>query len=65
MVMQQFSGKYNGTTDEPFSGGFDIDDCRIQRFSHNRWDEKAGLERDALSSQVIDALEARRQGDRR
>jgi hypothetical protein len=25
----------------------------------NRWDEKAGLERDALSSQVIDALEAR------
>ena len=25
----------------------------------NRWDEKAGLQRDALSSQVIDALEAR------
>lgn len=25
----------------------------------NRWDEKAGLRRDALSSQVIDALEAR------
>jgi len=25
----------------------------------NRWDEKAGFERDALSSQVIDALEAR------
>jgi hypothetical protein len=24
----------------------------------NRWDEKAGLQRDALSSQVIDALEA-------
>jgi predicted metal-dependent hydrolase len=24
-----------------------------------RWDEKAGLQRDALSSQVIDALEAR------
>jgi hypothetical protein len=24
----------------------------------NRWDEKAGLRRDALSSQVIDALEA-------
>jgi len=23
----------------------------------NRWDEKAGLWRDALSSQVIDALE--------
>ncbi|HEY4049056.1 MAG TPA: hypothetical protein VGM27_19515 [Acidobacteriaceae bacterium] len=23
-----------------------------------RWDEKAGLRRDALSSQVIDALEA-------
>jgi hypothetical protein len=25
----------------------------------NRWDEKAGLRRDALSSQVIDALKAR------
>jgi hypothetical protein len=25
----------------------------------NRWDEKADLQRDALSSQVIDALEAR------
>jgi hypothetical protein len=25
----------------------------------NRWDEKAGLQRDALSSQVIDALRAR------
>jgi len=25
----------------------------------NRWDEKAGLQREALSSQVIDALEAR------
>jgi hypothetical protein len=25
----------------------------------NRWDEKAGPQRDALSSQVIDALEAR------
>ncbi len=24
----------------------------------NRWDEKSGLQRDALSSQVIDALEA-------
>jgi hypothetical protein len=24
----------------------------------NRWDEKAGLQRDAISSQVIDALEA-------
>jgi hypothetical protein len=24
----------------------------------NRWDEKAGLRRDAVSSQVIDALEA-------
>jgi hypothetical protein len=24
----------------------------------NRWDEKAGLQRDALSSQIIDALEA-------
>jgi hypothetical protein len=31
-----------------------------------RWDEKAGLQRDALSSQVIDALEARGdRGDRR
>jgi hypothetical protein len=27
--------------------------------SANRWDEKAGLQRDALISQVIDALEAR------
>ena len=25
---------------------------------HTRWDEKAGLRRDAVSSQVIDALEA-------
>jgi hypothetical protein len=32
----------------------------------NRWDEKAGLQRDALSSQVIDALEAQEiKGDRR
>jgi hypothetical protein len=32
----------------------------IERFWNgaNRWDEKAGLRRDALSSQVIDALEA-------
>jgi hypothetical protein len=28
----------------------------------NRWDENAGLRRDAISSQVIDALEA--QGDK-
>jgi hypothetical protein len=28
-------------------------------FGDNRWDEKSGLQRDALSSQVIDALEAR------
>jgi hypothetical protein len=25
---------------------------------HNRWDEKAGLQRDAISSQVTDALQA-------
>jgi|ERR1035438_6469214 hypothetical protein len=35
---------------------------KIQGCAHltvaNRWDEKAGLRRDALSSQVIDALEA-------
>jgi len=31
----------------------------------NRWDEKAGLRRDAVRSQVIDALEAQEiQGDR-
>lgn len=33
----------------------------------NRWDEKAGLRRDAVRSQVIDALEAqeiRDKGDR-
>jgi hypothetical protein len=31
----------------------------------NRWDEKAGLRRDAVGSQVIDALEsARDKGDR-
>jgi hypothetical protein len=34
--------------------------CRAITISirDNRWDEKAGLRRDALSSQVIDALEA-------
>jgi hypothetical protein len=26
----------------------------------NRWDEKAGLRRDAIGSQVIDALEAQK-----
>jgi hypothetical protein len=26
----------------------------------NRWDEKAGLRRDAVGSQVIDALEAQK-----
>jgi hypothetical protein len=31
----------------------------LTRSLHIRWDEKAGLQRDALSSQVIDALEAR------
>jgi hypothetical protein len=38
-----------------------IGESRKVEFStgDNRWDEKAGLERDALSSQVIDALEAR------
>jgi hypothetical protein len=31
----------------------------------NRWDEKAGLRRDAVRSQVIDALEAQEiKGDR-
>jgi hypothetical protein len=31
----------------------------------NRWDEKAGLRRDAVGSQVIDALEAQTdKGDR-
>jgi len=29
------------------------------RIGDNRWDEKAGLHRDALGSQVIDALDAR------
>jgi hypothetical protein len=37
------------------SGGVDV----------NRWDEKAGLRRDAVRSQVIDALEAQEiKGDR-
>jgi len=31
---------------------------RRRSIGENRWDEKAGLRRDALSSQVIDALEA-------
>jgi hypothetical protein len=35
---------------DPVGDGFSNDDFR--------WDEKAGLRRDALSSQVIDALEA-------
>jgi hypothetical protein len=30
--------------------------CQIN--GDNRWDEKAGLRRDAVGSQVIDALEA-------
>jgi hypothetical protein len=30
----------------------------------NRWDEKAGLRRDAVRSQVIDVLEAQIKGDR-
>jgi hypothetical protein len=29
-----------------------------------RWDEKAGLRRDAVRSQVIDVLEAQIKGDR-
>ena len=38
----------------------------VKSTGDNRWDEKAGLQRDALSSQVIDALEARvDRGDRR
>jgi hypothetical protein len=32
--------------------------CRIKLTVVNRWDEKAGLRRDAVRSQVIDALEA-------
>jgi len=32
--------------------------CPKRRAPVNRWDEKAGLRRDALSSQVIGALEA-------
>jgi hypothetical protein len=46
-------------------GPFDARDERRESTDDNRWDEKAGLQRDALSSQVIDALEARRQEDRR
>src|SRR5215471_7682893 len=30
-----------------------------------RWDEKAGLRRDAIRSQLFDVLEAQRKGDRR
>jgi hypothetical protein len=34
-------------------------DCLITPLSvENRWDEKAGLRRDAVGSQVIDVLEA-------
>jgi hypothetical protein len=32
---------------------------RYRLVGDNRWDEKAGLPRDALGFQVIDALEAR------
>jgi len=37
----------------------------MEFFNSHRWDEKAGLRRDAIRSQVIDALEgARDKGDR-
>jgi len=32
--------------------------CGLSTIGVNRWDEKAGLRRDAIRSQVIDALEA-------
>jgi len=31
---------------------------RKRSFAENRWDEEAGLRRDAVGSQVIDVLEA-------
>jgi len=38
---------------------------RYSMIDEARWDEKAGLRRDAVRSQVIDALEAQRdKGDR-
>ncbi len=39
--------------------GNPTDLAELTRSLHIRWDEKAGLQRDAISSQVIDALEAR------
>jgi hypothetical protein len=33
-------------------------ECTLQISVVNRWDEKAGLRRDAVRPQVIDALEA-------
>jgi len=35
-----------------------LDTADLVRDVVNRWDEKAGLRRDAVRSQVIDALEA-------
>jgi hypothetical protein len=42
-----------------------IDLAQLTRSLHIRWDEKAGLQRDALSSQLSTRWERGRQGDRR
>jgi hypothetical protein len=46
-------------------GPFDARDERRESTDDNRWDEKAGLQRDALSSQLSTRWERGRQGDRR
>jgi len=45
--------------------GHNVLGAAIFSVDETRWDEKAGLRRDAIGSQVIDALEgARDKGDR-
>ena len=72
-VGNPYSTTQVGETSQAFSGGRGtvfgvVRDLRQTSTIANRWDQKVGLRRDAIGSQVIDALEGardtRHKGDR-
>ena len=49
---------------EVIFSGFGKADYQLPRTLFVRWDEKAGIQRDAIRSQCFDVLKAQRNGDR-
>ena len=61
LLLALSSGKEKNDNDKNNPTDFAV----LTRSLHIRWDEKAGLQRDALSSQLSTRLKRGRQGDRR